>query len=286
MPPDGGQWPNEGFPAGSGTPYGQQPQGVPGAFGQQPYGQGGTQPQSGHFGNPHGAGNPSYGPGGEPPKKRHAVRIIGVAIVAVVVVLGVVAGVIGASSRGDKSADASPASPASASPSAAGADVPQHTIKVPKTFGGYRRITGDVADRLTQTMRKSMDKEGNGKYAGLYAKAKIAIYAKKSDATQTLVFIGLASSDGPAVARELKSTSPSDEADAAFVGMGIGQTKDFPAGPLGGVLRCGAGSMEGSGMAACTWADSSTAGLVLVPESRNATALAGSTLKLRNAAEH
>jgi hypothetical protein len=282
---EGGQWPNEGSPAGGGTPYGQEPYGAPGAYGQQPYGQGGyggTQPQGGPYRDPYGAETPSYGPGGEPPKKSRAGLIVGLAVVAVIVVIGAVVVVIGASSGDDKSADASPPS---ASPSAVDAEVP-HTIRLPSTFGGYRHLTGSVADRLSQNIRKSMNANANGKYADVYAKAKIAIYAKKSDPTHSLIFIGLSSSDNPAIAKELKSRSSSEEADSAFVGMGIGDTKDFPPGPLGGVLRCGTGSMDGTSAAACTWADSSTAGVVIVPDTRNAAALAGTTLKLRNAAEH
>lgn len=286
VPPDGGQWPNEGPPAGGGTPYGGQPYDAPGAYGPQPYSQGGyggTQPQGGLYQGPYGTGIPPFDPGGEPPKKGHTGLIIGLALVAVIVVLGGLAAVIGSSSGDDKPAGASARS---ATPSAADAGVP-HTIEAPKTVGGYRRLTGSVADRLAKTMRKSMSEEDNGKYAALYATAKIAIYAKKSDPTHTLIFIGLSSSDNPAVAKELKSRSPSEEVDSAFIGVGIGDAKDSPPGPLGGVLRCGTGSMAGtSGVTACAWADSSTMGVVLVPDSRNARALADTTHKLRNAAEH
>lgn len=295
--PGGGQWPNEGSPAGGGTPYGQAPYGAPGAYGQQPYGQGayggGTppqgapyggapQPESGPYGQPYGTGIPSYGPGGEPPKKSRAGLIVGLAVVAVIVVIGAVAVAIGASSGGDKSVGASAPS---ASPSAVDAQVP-HTISVPRAFGTYRRLTGSVADRMSQSMRNSMNGASNGEYADVFAKAKIAIYTRNGSTGHSLIFLGLSGSDNPAVAKELKSTSPSKEVDSAFVGMGIGDAKDYPSGPLGGLLRCGTGSVGGASAAACAWVDSSTMGMVLVPGTRNAPALAGATLKLRNAAEH
>lgn len=280
MPPDGEQWPNEGSPAGGGTPYGQELSGAPGAYGQRPYGHGGhgsTQPQSGLYQDPYGAVAPAYGMGGEPPKKSRAGLIIGVAVVAVIAVVGVFVAVVGASSGDDKLADGSPPS---VSPSAVEA---ARAIKVPRTFGGYRRLTGGTADRTAQSMRKSMNEDG--KDADLYAKAKIAIYAKTSDSTQELFFIGLSSSDNPAIAQELKSNSPSEEADSAFIGMGIGDPKDYPAGPLGGVLRCGVTTTQGITETACAWADSSTSGITVVANSRNTKALASTTLKLRTAAE-
>jgi hypothetical protein len=51
------------------------------------------------------------------------------------------------------------------------------------------------------------------------------------------------------------------------------------------VLRCGTGQLSGSTAAACAWADSSTVGAVIVPQSGDVASLAGTTLDLRNAAE-
>jgi hypothetical protein len=286
MSPDDGQRPNEGSAAGGGTPYGQDPYGAPGAYSQQPYGQGaygGTQPQGGPYGDQYGAGTPSYGPGGERPKKSRAGLIIGLAVVAVIVVIGAVAVVLGTSSGDDKSAAASSSSAPSAS--AADADV-AHMITPPRAFGDYRRLTGSSARRLVQSMRKSASGSDNGTYAEVGAQAKIAIYTKNRDSTHPLVFVGLSSSDSPSIAQELKSRSLSEVADKGLMGMRIGQAKDFPAGTLGGVLRCGTGSVKGTGTAGCMWVDSSTTGMVLVAGTRNVSAVASATLKLRKAAEH
>ena len=309
-PPAGGQWPGDGS---GGTPYGggHDPYSDPTYGGQGSYGNayGAPQPQSGGYGDPYGQtpsygqqpsyeqqppyGPPApYGPGGEPPKKSRAGLITGLAIGAAVVVIGGAAAVIGVTSGDDEKPAAassplvsgSPSSPA-ASPSAVDAGG-HHSLTVPESVGPYRRMTGSVANRLAETMRKSMNQQQNGKYADVYAKSRIAIYAKNGDATHPLIFVGLSADDSPSVAEELKTHTPSEEVDSTFLGMGLGDAKDYPPGPLGGVLRCGTGTTGGSTASACAWADSSTVGALMAPSSTSAATLAGTTLDLRNAAEH
>jgi hypothetical protein len=208
-------------------------------------------------------------------------------LAAAVVVLGGLGIAVGASSGGGKNpvaAASTPASSTSSTPSAGSGDVP-HSITVPKSVGDYTQLTGSIADRLAQSMRKSMG-ETSGKYAAVYAKAKIAIYGKQGDVQRPLVFVGLSGSDSPELGTELRSSPPSDEVDSTFLGMGIGDAKDYPAGPLGGVLRCGKGQIATGTAAACAWADSSTVGVVMTPTVSDVTALARTTLDLRNAAEH
>lgn len=299
-PPAGGQWPGDGS---GGTPYGGHDPYADPAYGQGPYGgnYGGTQPQGGVYGDPYGQ-TPSYGPvgpggpggpvgpgfGGEPPRKSRTGLLVGLAVGAAVVVIGGAVAIIAVASSGgdDKPASAS-------SPLASGASTPpadsgggHHTLTVPETVGPYHRMTGSVADRLAETMRKSMNQDSSGKYADVYAKSKIAIYSKNGDSTHPLIFVGLSADDSPSVAQELQSRTPSEEVDSTFLGMGLGDAKDFPPGPLGGVLRCGTGPMGGSSAAACAWADSSTVGALITPQSDDSAALAGTTLDLRNAAEH
>ena len=114
---------------------------------------------------------------------------------------------------------------------------------------------------------------------------KMRVYAKDGDATHPLIFVGMSGNDSPAIANELKSRSASEEVDSTFLGMGVGDAKDYPAGPLGGVLRCGTGPLGGGTATACAWADSSTVGAVLTPQGGSVASLAGTTLDLRNAAE-
>jgi hypothetical protein len=221
-----------------------------------------------------------YGPAPIPPKKSRAGLIIALATAGAVAVFGGLAVLVGLSSGGKpktRAGTAAPSAPAGA-PEANPTD-PSHSIDVPASIRDYRRIKGSAADRLVQNMRKSMGKSGN-----TYAKAKIGIYLRKGNAGQPLLFVGMSGSDIPELAAELRSRSASEEVDSMFMGMGVTDTSDFPAGPLGGVLRCGKGATGAN--AACAWADGSVVGMVLTPTSSDIVSLGATALALRNAAEH
>jgi hypothetical protein len=222
----------------------------------------------------------------EPPKKSPTGLIVGLAVAGVVVVLGGAAALVGVASSGDEKpavAQSSGAASSSDSPSTVDAEVP-HSIVLPESVGGYRQVTGSVADRLAETMRKSMDQEQGSDSQG-DSNAKIGIYSKKGDSAHPLIFVGLSASDSPEIAKELKAQSPSEEVDSTFIGMGLGGAKDYPPGPLGGVLRCGTGPLGNVTAATCAWGDSSTVGIVIASKIGGAAELAGTTLDLRNAAE-
>ncbi|MEV0401005.1 hypothetical protein [Actinoallomurus sp. NPDC050550] len=268
--------------SGWGTP--SQPYGGAPYYGGPMPGGGGTVPGGGP---PPGGPGPwqPYGPPPMPPRKSRAGLIIALSTAGAVVVFGGLAILIGLSSSGDKqkpgAATAAPSASSSA-PDAAPTDTPR-SIDVPASIGDYKRITGSVADRMIQNMRKSMG-NSTGTTAAVYAKAKIAIYLKKGDTQQPLVFVGMSGDDIPELRAELQSRSASEEVDSMFLGMGVTDTSDFPAGPLGGVLRCGKGTTGAS--SACAWADGSVVGMVLTPLSSDTVTLGATTLALRNAAEH
>ncbi|WP_329241181.1 hypothetical protein OG417_41755 [Actinoallomurus sp. NBC_01490] len=291
VPPDGGQWPDEprdGVPYGAGAqpPY----EGGPGgAYGErrEPYGgqavaYGG---QPGARSDPHGARFASFGPEpwAEPSSRRRTGLIVGLVIGAVVVLGGVatLAGVVLSSDGHHPRPDAAGA-PAGDATSPAAESV-THSIVPPRTVGAYRRLTGNVADRIVHTMRQAMTKE-NGKYADVYAKWKIAIYTYGGDPGRRLIFTGMSAKDSPEMAEAMRSTSPSEEVDQLFLGTGVDQTKDYAPGHFGGVLRCGNGDLGGVTAMVCAWADSSTFGMVVEPH-RSAATLARVTLRLRNVAE-
>lgn len=254
--------PGDGFPQGGGMPPagGPVPGGAPGPW--QPY-------------------------GAPPPKKSRVGLIIAVSTAAAVVIFGGVAVALGLSSGNKPKPHATGAAPSAPQESPADTTSPDtgtgRSLVIPASAGGYRHLTGSVADRTASGMRRAMTKS-QGQYADVYAKAKIAIYRKSSDAQQSLIFIGMSGSDSPQIAAELQSRSASDEVDSVFMGMGVTDANDYPAGPLGGVLRCGKGATGSN--AGCAWADGSVVGMVVAPLDSNVTTLARTTLALRNAAEH
>jgi hypothetical protein len=154
----------------------------------------------------------------------------------------------------------------------------QRTLRIPDSFDGYTRSTGPDAQQVVQAIRKAQEQQ-NAVFA---AKMKVAIYQRRDNARQRVAFIGLAAADDPAIAQELRTNPPAAEVDAALAAMPLSRPKDYPAGPLGGVLRCAGGARGGAG---CAWGDGSTVGVVAGSAS-TPDELARATLALRNAAEH
>jgi hypothetical protein len=136
-----------------------------------------------------------------------------------------------------------------------------HTLTLPNTSGGYTRMTGKVADRMTKAavdrMRSASPANGDA-----YAKARVGVYAHPPGTDAALIFVGLAGTDDPVLALELSTSPASDELDAAFRGAGVTETVDVDAGPLGGVMRCSKRVTDGQSM--CAWADRSSVGVLLV----------------------
>jgi hypothetical protein len=258
VPPDGEPRPDEGLSVQSGAPRGPESHEGTYADGAPP----------GSYGAP---GPWPYGPGPRPPRKNRRGLVIGLVIVAAVVLAGMSVLLEKAySPAGDTDDAGSP-----------GATHEVHAIVVPESFGHYRRMTGSDARRIEKDLRQEMAPQG-----GAFAQAKTAIYEKRGSTEPPIVFIGLSAKDGPAAAEQLRSGSPSEQVDWVFEGVGLkGGTKDYAAGPFGGVLRCGAGRDESGPMAACAWADASTVGMMFRSGSGSVASLAGAAFELRNAAE-
>jgi hypothetical protein len=153
----------------------------------------------------------------------------------------------------------------------------QRTIRLPDSFADYTRLTSADAQRVIQDIRK-VQAQQNPVFA---AKMRIAVFQRHGEAHQRIAFIGLAAGDHPTIAQELRRNPPSAEVDSALAAMPLSGPKDYPAGPLGGTLRCAPGSRGGAG---CAWADGSTVGVV-AGSAPSADELARTTLALRNAAE-
>jgi hypothetical protein len=176
---------------------------------------------------------------------------------------------------------------------AARAAGPRHTIALPSTLdayqGRYRRATGNVVDRFVARMRESAREDGgkpSSREALVYDKATIAVYEKNRDFAQRFIFLGLTGDADPSLAEEMRSRSPSDEADEVFRGEGaFPNTHDFAPGAFGGVLRCGVGTVGDTPSAMCAWVDGYTLGVFLAPK-LSAEDLASIALTFRDSAEH
>lgn len=152
---------------------------------------------------------------------------------------------------------------------------------------GYRHLSGNVPRRIVAAMRRQAAQKAQaaGKVWGRACKrAKIGLYRRRNGPEQ-LVFIGFGARTYPPLTAELRSTPASGELDSFLLGAGVSQTTSYPAGPLGGVLRCGTERSSGVAVTMCAWADHSS--LAILPEtgiSRNR--LASLALAFRDAAEH
>jgi hypothetical protein len=84
--------------------------------------------------------------------------------------------------------------------------------------------------------------------------------------------------------------SPSRVLDQAFGLLNdesgsVTEVRDMPAGPLGGVVRCGTSNGDGGAMSVCGWADNASLAVALFP-GRTIDAAAKLMLELRTAVEH
>ncbi len=272
--------------ANPGSPYGQYPGSDP-TRPQQP----GWAPPPGP--SPYQPQQPAWGyqPPPEPPRRGNTALIISLAAGGLVILIAVVVLAIVLTSKKDSTTAASsgsatppPSSPASsASPSPADSPAAgSRSLSVPTSVSGYTLSTGSVSDRLLTSMRESMIKAQPAD-ADAFAKAKLGLYTKGD---QKLIYLGVQGSDSPAFAGELASKTSSDEVDSLFIGANVSNATDFPAGPLGGTMRCGKGSSNGTAMVMCGWADSSVVGMLLGVGMTSTSDLADVALAFRTAAEH
>lgn len=254
----GPQWPYEPPPQTQPPAYwGAQPQPQPWPVPPQPAG---YPPQPGYFGVP-------MVPLPSAPRRSRAVRIVVIAV-AVVAFVGLAAIAIAAIG----SATAPTAGPA-------------RDLSIPSTFDSYDRLTSSLAQNVEDQMRIRMATSASAA-ARLYEKALIAVYAVPPTAAPQIVFIAVNAKDSQQARDLLGSGSPSGNADTFLLGAGVTRAASHPAGPLGGVLRCGQVSTAGGSYPACLWMDRSTFGLLIGVGGTSESALATATLDLRNSAEH
>lgn len=172
--------------------------------------------------------------------------------------------------------------PAPSSPPSVKPTEPPRTLKLPKSVAGYRQENGSAARRLVAEMRRDMAKS-DGPLGKRTAKAaKAALYSDGGG--NTVVFVGYQLSALSLTGEDVPE-NPSSIVDGVLLGSNVSNDRRYPAGRLGGVLRCGkGGDKSGFSASVCAWADSSVLGMVLAPD-LTPKRLATFTLKFRNAAE-
>ena len=176
---------------------------------------------------------------------------------------------------GDKTGNPHPNSPAAA----------VHTITLPAAADGFFIIKSPLADRYTAQLRNEIA-ASPGTLAREAPAMKTGMYAGQGFSGPAVMFIGLSAKDAPAFNRHMKQTKPSVVTDQMLQAAGALQTTRFPAGQLGGVLRCGHGTQKrGIAVSACAWADHSTIGAVVASPATTDQMIAGVALAFRTAAE-
>jgi hypothetical protein len=253
-----------------GQPYGQQPppygQQPPTDYAQQGYGQPGLgQPGLGQpgFGQP-GFGQPGFGQPGFPPpvppqKKSKVLPIVltSVAIVLVLCVGGVVAlYMIGKNASDKVTGQTTDPTPGGTGPTTETADptgpaTPTSTVKIvePAKLGGRAKAKGQALQKAAETMKSGMSSIPDSTHA------IAAFYSNSSNTDNVAVAATQAPIDQPeAVATELFDS-------LSTTGKVSGVTTVEP-GPLGGTAKCGTATLPTVRMAACTWADEGSAGMI------------------------
>jgi hypothetical protein len=158
-----------------------------------------------------------------------------------------------------------------------------HTLTMPRAAGGYTRMTGSVGKRIVAGMRQRATKDAGelgDPWKSAYEAAQFGIYVNPSQLR--IVFIGFSADRSPEFAYILRSSSRADEFDGFLRGAGVSSTQDFPAGPLGGVMRCG---QSPDSFTICAWIDSSVLVMLISSDSTPST-LATVALEFRKVAEH
>ena len=218
-------------------------------------------------------------PGQRPPTKRRIGLVIGVCAAVLVALVALGAGFNAVKSRLGLTTPSPGASPAGS--------VTPRSLTRPASAAGYTRMTGKVGQRLETEVRQQAQ-HGAAKVSPAWARAfrnaQIGLYSEPGGGSR-LIFFGFSARGTPAIASILRSQSPSTGLDSFFLGAGVKNTHDFPAGLLGGVLRCGVSRQGEVPLTMCAWDDSSVLA-ALAGASISERELARVTLEFRNASEH
>ncbi|MCP2327363.1 hypothetical protein HDA40_005870 [Hamadaea flava] len=148
------------------------------------------------------------------------------------------------------------------------------TLTTPATAAGLTLDTTDAAKSAADDLRTVLD-------AGFSLDETVAgVYGDPAQAARSVLFVGGTAFLG----------RPEKELDELFALLddqagGVRDVRAVDAGPLGGVMRCGAAEGSDATMTICGWADYGSIALAMFPQ-RNADESAQLLRDLRTAVQH
>jgi hypothetical protein len=195
----------------------------------------------------------------EPPGRLNVTRIRNILLIALAVVLIVVGVLFG--------------------PTALSVFTQRHTtLATPDDVGGLQRATSDEAQSTAEYTRDAIaGAVGLSKSVGLVFTDRSL---GQSDTKNSVIFAGATG----------RVWSPGNALDRAFAVIvdGTGGVKDvhqLDGGDLGGLIKCGTTSVDGTMLVVCGWADHGSVGVALFAN-RTVTAAGDFFVKLRSSVEH
>jgi len=126
-------------------------------------------------------------------------------------------------------------------------------LATPAQTAGLERDTSAEAQDTADYLRNAIA-------AGMHLDTSVGtVYTDPADPSRSVIFAG-----GTAVLR-----APETDLDRVFTlvaeGSELGRLTEVPAGPLGGVMKCGTSTTADSSMTMCAWADHGSIALALFP---------------------
>jgi hypothetical protein len=139
----------------------------------------------------------------------------------------------------------------------------RRSLSLPDTAGEYVRVS-TVSGAHIDSIFGNNGTFGSIPHSDL-VNAKIAIYARGTQAPPTALFVGFDAADSPTIGRQLHNEDAAQVTNRVLAGAGaVINSLTVDSGPLGGSLRCSAVHFGGVDATVGVWADADTLGVVLL----------------------
>jgi hypothetical protein len=150
-------------------------------------------------------------------------------------------------------------------------------VRLPESFAGYQRLHNGTDASLRHRMANAVPMPGLG--SAIFGHASIGAYGHDTGDQPALLVITMPR-------RSFRALGGGDDAHTVDVLLERATVAPaaYPAGPRGGLLRCGVVQDSEGAAEACAWADAATAGVAVVAyPPMNLVKAAGLTNALRSA---